>query len=68
MYVLAADCGDLLKPQKGNVLVTRSVFGSVAEYSCDHGYKLIIARGVTPLEPHGTAPVVARLLPVDATR
>ena len=36
----AADCGNPFKPDNGQVTFNKTLSGSEASYSCDHGYRL----------------------------
>ena len=41
LLCVAVDCGDLEDPKYGQVDVSTTIFGSIARYSCDKGFRLI---------------------------
>lgn len=45
--IIVIDCGNLLAPENGNVVVSSTDVGSIATYTCNNGYRI---RGVSERE------------------
>ena len=41
LYYAAVDCGPLKHPLNGKVFLSKTIYGSIANYECDGGYKLV---------------------------